>query len=129
MSEETIHDLRERDGEAGVVLIVRQHNKYGTAHAGERVRVDESELQNRSTMEACMTLETYEKHQRERAAKKPEPAKSTQLKATVDAELKRIQEQALEKQRKREAAAATAPPPVTPSTPPTTAKAKKKQPE
>lgn len=110
-TEETIHDMRDpQAGGEGVVLIVRQHNKYGPAHAGEKVRVDASELLNRSTMEACMTLESYEKHRAAKAAKKSEAPKSSQLKATVDVELKRIQDQALERERKKAELAVQAPP-------------------
>lgn len=115
MEAEKVHDERADTSSEGVVLIVRQHNRYGAAHAGERVRVDASELSNRSTMEACMTLEAYEAHRAKQAAKKADPPKVSQLKATVDAELARIQEQALEKQRKREEAAKAAPPAIEPA--------------
>lgn len=113
--EPKVHDERADKGSAGVVVIVRKHNKYGAAHAGEHVRIDEQELMNRSTMEACMTLEAYEEHLAKQAEKKAEPPKPSQLKASVDAELKRIQEQAEAKQRERERLAAEAPPATEPS--------------
>jgi hypothetical protein len=106
-----IHDLRSGGDGDGVVLIVRRGNKYGPAHAGERVRVDASELRNRSTMEACMSEEDYAKFLAERAAKakKAEPKKS-QLASLVDDGLQRLMRAAQDKQREREALEAEAPP-------------------
>ena len=108
-TEEVVHDHREGSGE-GVVLIVRQHNTYGRAKAGEKVRVDASEVNNRSTMEACMTLEAYEAHRKKAAAKKAEQPKPSALKAAVDEGLERIRQQAEERERKRAELEANAPP-------------------
>lgn len=109
--EETIHDMRDPNvGGEGVVLIVRQHNKYGSAHAGEKVRVDKAELSNRSTMEACITLADYEAHLAAKAAKKIEKPKAPPVKAIVDEALERMRQQAVERERKKAELEANAPP-------------------
>jgi hypothetical protein len=111
--EAKIHDLRSGGGSGdGVVLIVRKGNKYGPAHAGERVRVDACELQNRSTMEACMSEEDYEKYLADRAAKAKKAAepKKTPISAAVDEGLERLAKAAQAKQLERAAREAEAPP-------------------
>lgn len=114
MSEPKTHDYRtdRREG-AGARLVVRKGNKYGAAHAGEHVLVDEDETRNRSTMEACMSLEDFEAYQEalrkaERAKAQPKRSPIAEL---VDAGIQRIKEDALRRAKEQAAREESAPPP------------------
>jgi hypothetical protein len=126
MSEEKVHDLRADHGDDGVLLIVRKGNRYGTAVAGERVRVDKKELGNRSTMEACMTEDAYQRILDERAAKaaEREHPKKSGVAAAVDEGLARITREA-EERAKRQAELEANAPPAAPESQPLGAQSKK----
>jgi len=93
-----IKDYRIKKKFDGVELIVRPGNRYGNSPAGDRVRVDESELNNSSTMSACMTDAEAEELERKREAARLESEKRrgvekrSGVRGMVDAALARISE-------------------------------------
>lgn len=66
------HDLRQQKNKAGIEMIVRPKNRYGSAGPGEVVLVDAREINNGATRSACMTKDEAEELQRRIEAKERE---------------------------------------------------------
>lgn len=85
-----IHDYRQDKSSDGVVLVVRTGNRYGGAHEGEFVRVDERETRNPSTISACYSVEEREELERrrreaeERAAARPKTGLGASVAAALE---------------------------------------------
>lgn len=82
-TEGTVHDERGNPNEDGVVLVVRDGQRYGAALAGQRVRVNTKELKNKSTMAACMTPEELAERVAKLKAKLEAKPKISQIAAAV----------------------------------------------
>ncbi len=70
-----------------VVLVVRPGHKYDKTLAGGRVRVAKADLEDKSTMRVCMTIEEFSEVEaaREKRRLEKQKPKVSRLKATVEA--------------------------------------------
>ncbi|MEO9194594.1 MAG: hypothetical protein ABI445_13120 [Polyangia bacterium] len=88
ITERDPNDHRQNIKAEGVELVVRPNNRLGASRAGTKVRVDEAELRNHSTMSACMTLEEADALEAERERRRlaaEAAAKSRPRNGIVDA--------------------------------------------
>jgi len=115
---DTKHDYRCDKELPGATLVVRASNRYGAAGPGERVLVDESELQLASTLTSCMLEADYEKLLADREVRATAVKKLPPIVAIVEQGLARIREQAEAKAKARAAAEALAPPGAPEAQPP-----------